>query len=166
MRFQIGDRVIYPAFGVGRIAAMVTKSFFEAESQLYYEVTGERSTVWVQVEEGTDRGLRRLSRPEDLAHYREVLRGRPADLDADARQRQVDQREKIRRGTLQDVCEVVRDLSGRGWRKPLNESDSGTLRRGSEALYQEWAAVSGVSVDEATTEVAGLLRQARQTYLA
>jgi RNA polymerase-interacting CarD/CdnL/TRCF family regulator len=58
--------VVYPAFAIGRIAGVVTKSLFEAESHLYYEVIGDRSTVWVQVDEGAARGLRRLTRRDEL----------------------------------------------------------------------------------------------------
>ena len=73
MPFKIDEQVVYPAFGIGRVAALVSKSFFEAESQIYYEVTGDRSTVWVQVDESAARGLRRLTRPDELAHYRDVV---------------------------------------------------------------------------------------------
>jgi RNA polymerase-interacting CarD/CdnL/TRCF family regulator len=164
MQFQIHDQVIYPAMGVGQIVGLVTKRLPPAESQQYYEVRGQRSTVWVQVDGGAGQGLRRLTRQDELPHFRRVLRGRPADLNADFRQRHLDQRDKIKRGTLQDLCEVVRDLSGRGWRKPLNEADASNLRRSSEALCQEWAAADEVSLEQATIEVNALLREGQHTY--
>lgn len=165
MRFQIDDQVVYPAFGVGRITGLVTKSF-EAESRLYYEVSGERSTVWVQVDEGAGHGLRRLTRKDELGHFRAILRGQPLRLNADFRQRQLDVRARLRSGTLQAVCEVVRDLSGRGWYKPLNEADSAALRRSSEALCLEWAAADCVTVGQATTEVNDLLLEGRRAHQA
>src|SRR3954470_17930997 len=96
MPFKIDEQVVYPAFGIGRIAALVTKSFFEAESQMYYEVTGDRSTVWVQVDESAARGLRRLTRPDEIAHYRGVVSGRPASLNQDHRQRQLELRGQLK----------------------------------------------------------------------
>jgi RNA polymerase-interacting CarD/CdnL/TRCF family regulator len=166
MHFQIHDQVIYPALGVGRIVGLVTKQLSTAESRQYYEVRGERTTVWVQVDEGDQQGLRPLTRQDELPHFRSVLRGRPADLHADFRQRQLDQRGKLRRGTLQDLCEVVRDLTGRGWRRPLNEADTVNLRRSIEALCLEWAAAADVPLAEATGEVHALLREAQQAYQA
>jgi RNA polymerase-interacting CarD/CdnL/TRCF family regulator len=166
MHFQIHDQVIYPALGVARVVGLVTQQADTAESRQYYEVRGERGTAWVQVEGGTAQGLRRLTRQDELPHFREVLRGRPADLHADFRQRQVDQRDKMRRGTLQDLCEVARDLSGRGWLKPLNEADAINLRQSVEALCLEWAAAQEVPVAEATAEVQALLREGQQTYAA
>ena len=72
MSFKVDDRVVYPAFGIGRVVALVPKSFFEAESQMYYEVTGDRSTVWVQIDEGSARGQTcsiRLLRPQEWSRH-------------------------------------------------------------------------------------------------
>src|SRR5713226_9303953 len=164
MPLKVDDRVVYPAFGIGRVAALVPKSFFEAESQLYYEVTGNRSTVWVQVDEGSARGLRRLTRQDELAHYRAVVGGRPVSLNQDHRQRQLDLRSQLKLGTMQGLCEMVRDLSARGWVKPLTETDSRSLRLSRESLCEEWAAADGVSLPQATAELTALLLEARHQY--
>jgi RNA polymerase-interacting CarD/CdnL/TRCF family regulator len=164
MTFQVNERVVYPAFGVGRVVGVVSKTFAEPEGRLYYEVLGERSTVWVAVEDSDARGLRRLTRREDLGQLRGVLRGQPAVLNADSRQRQLEVRARLRDGSMQSMAEVVRDLSGRGWHKPLNDSDLAALRRSSTALCEEWAAVMGVSPSQATTEVNGLLGEGRQSF--
>jgi CarD family transcriptional regulator len=162
--FKVDDRVVYPAFGMGRVVGLVTKSLMGAEAKLYYEVSGERSTVWVQVDQDSDRGLRRLTRQDELAHYREVVGSQPVVLNPDHRQRQNDLRGQFRLGTLQGLCEMVRDLSARGWVKPLSESDSLALRRSRDALLQEWAAADGILLTEASTELNGLLLTARQLY--
>lgn len=164
MRFEIGDWVVYPAFGVGKIVGVTTKAFHEAERHLYYEVTGDRSTVWVQVDESTARGLRHLTRQSELADLRTVLRGQPVALNGDFRQRRLDIRDQLRRGTLQAQCEVVRDLSGRAWRKSLSEGDLFDLNKTSDSLCREWAAANQVSVAEATTEVNAILLEARREY--
>jgi RNA polymerase-interacting CarD/CdnL/TRCF family regulator len=163
MPFKIDDRVVYPAFGVGRVVGLVSKSFFEADTQLYYEVLGERSTVWVQVNEGEARGLRRLTRKDELAHYRAILRGRPVALNSDRVQRQLDLRSQLKRGTLQDLCEMVRDLSAHGWHKPLGEADALALRKSQAALSQEWAAADRVTLPEATAAITALLQEARHS---
>jgi RNA polymerase-interacting CarD/CdnL/TRCF family regulator len=164
MPFQVDDQVVYPAFGVGRIVGLVTKTFLESEGRLYCEISGERSTVWVQVEGGAAHGLRRLTRKDELAHFRAVLRSRPLVLNPDFRQRQLDVRSQLRPGTLQGLCEVVRDLSGRSWLKPLNEADSATLRSSTDSLCREWAAADTVSIGQATTELNTLLLEARRAY--
>jgi RNA polymerase-interacting CarD/CdnL/TRCF family regulator len=135
-----------------------------AEAKLYYEVSGERSTVWVQVDPDSDHGLRRMTRQDELPHYRGVVGSQPVVLNPDHRQRQSDLRGQMRLGTLQGLCEMVRDLSARGWVKPLSESDSQALRRSRDALIQEWAAADGIPLTQASSELNGMLSAARQTY--
>lgn len=163
MRFDVDDSVVYSGFGVGRVVGLVSKRLVEPDARLYYEVEilGERTTVWIQVEESESRGLRRLTRKEELAKYCAVLSGRPAAVNADRLQRRTDLRTQLKRGTLQDLCEVVRDLSAYGWTRPLGEADSRALRKGREALCQEWAAAKGVPLADATTEINALLLEAR-----
>ena len=134
MSFEMNDRVVYPAFGVGRIVGLTAKTVGTAASQMYYEVSGDRTTAWVQVDEGEAGGLRALTRKDELGHFRAVLRGQPEAMNADFRQRQLAVRDQLKAGTLQSVCEVVRDLNGRSWVKTLNDSDLHTLRRSSNAL--------------------------------
>jgi RNA polymerase-interacting CarD/CdnL/TRCF family regulator len=164
MPFSVNENVVYPIFGVGRITALVEKRFAEEEARLYYEVTGAHSTLWVAVDEAQGRGLRRLTRAEDLAQFRAILLARPEPLNPDFRQRQKDVRSLLQRGRLQDICEVVRDLSGRGWLKPLSSYDAEALRKSSNSLYEEWAAVERFSLAEASVEVTGLLQQARRAF--
>lgn len=164
MTFEINDRVVYPAFGVGRIVGLTSKTLRAAESRMYYEVSGDRTTAWVGVDEGAAQGLRPLTRKDELGHFRAVLRGRPVAMNADFRQRQLAVRDQLKSGSLQSVCEVVRDLNGRSWVKTLNDSDLHTLRRSSNALHQEWAAADDITLAQATVEVNGLLRESRETY--
>jgi RNA polymerase-interacting CarD/CdnL/TRCF family regulator len=164
MPFKVDECVVYPAFGVGRVAGVVTKSFFAGDMLDYYEVVNDRSTVWVEVREASAKGLRRLTRKDELAHYRDVLRGRPTVLNQDPRQRQTDFRDQLRLGTLQALCEIVRDLSARGWVKPLGEYDAAGLRKGRDGLCQEWAAAAGIPLSEAIAEVNLLLLAARQSF--
>ena len=164
MAFNVNDRVVYPLFGVGRITAVVKKNYYESESLMCYEVTGQHSTLWVPVDEASARGLRRLTRPEDLEQFRALLRGQPAPLNPDFRQRQKDVRSQLKLGTLQAMCEIVRDLNGLSWTRPLVDYDAEALRKSLDALCQEWAAVERCSVAEANEAVTRLLEEARQAY--
>ncbi|MBL8056016.1 MAG: hypothetical protein JNK29_04925 [Anaerolineales bacterium] len=162
MSFQVGERVAYPAFGLGRVIARVTKSFFDAETQEFYEVAGEYSTVWVQVNEAEARGRRRLTRREELPRYQAVLAAAPAAVSADARQRQRDLAARLKRDTFQDLCEIVRDLSAYGRAAPLNAEDAAGLQKSRRWLCQEWAAAAGIPFEGATAEVDRLLEAGRR----
>ena len=164
MAFQVGDFVFHPAHGVGHIVRLEEKRFVREKARLYYEVSTPKSTIWVPVETYEAVGLRQVTAKYDLARYRSVLKSQPATLEKDHHKRQRELADRLKQGSFQAVCEVVRDLTARGWRKPLNEADGALLRRARENLCQEWAASKGVSVAEATQEVEDLLREARQAY--
>jgi RNA polymerase-interacting CarD/CdnL/TRCF family regulator len=165
MPFKIDENVVYSTYGVGCIVGLVMKQYLEAEARLYYEIAIGKSPMWVLVETSDPmNGLRPITRKANLAHYRDVLRSRPVSLTADPRQRRLEITSRLRMGSFLGMCEVVRDLSARGWQKPSGESDSALLRKALDALCQEWMASEGVSVLTATGEVNALLAEARQTY--
>lgn len=164
MRFQVNERVVYPACGIGRIAGLVTQQFANREAREYYEVEADKSTIWVAVEEAGAGGLRRLTGRAELGHYRDLLRGVPGPLLADGRQRRLDVSVRLKDGSFAALCEVVRDLSAHGWHKPLNEADSMTLRKTRDSLIEEWAAAAGISPQAAGEEVAALLAEGRARH--
>jgi RNA polymerase-interacting CarD/CdnL/TRCF family regulator len=163
MTFKIDDWVVHPQHGVGRIVKIDNRQFGPTTSGLYYEISLTNGTLWVQVD-STSGGLRKLTSKEDLARYREVLRSRPTTLNTNHRQRQIEIDDRLKQGTLQARCEVVRDLSALGWYKPLGEGNSTLLRAAHQALDQEWAMANGVSLRVATHEVEALLMEGKTLY--
>jgi CarD family transcriptional regulator, regulator of rRNA transcription len=167
MPYNVGDLVVHPAHGVGQIVRQELKRFApQVEASLYYEITIEKGVVWVPVEPHDANGLRPLVKPGALPQFRSVLRARPGALNQDRRLRQLELNTRLRPGTFQAMCEVVRDLTARSWKSPLGDTDVTLLRRVQDHLYQEWAMAEGVSVTEATREVQALLDESRQASRA
>jgi RNA polymerase-interacting CarD/CdnL/TRCF family regulator len=167
MLFEIDEQVVCSSLGVGRIAALVTKRFLEDEAHLYYEIVIGKSTVWLLADAArTVKGLRPVTPKAKLAHYRDVLRSCPVPLAQNFHQRQLDLLDRLRVGSFQDMCEVVRDLSARGWKRPPGEMDSALLRKTRDTLCQEWMVSDGISLLAAVSEVTALLGEARQTYFS
>lgn len=163
MAFKVDDWVVHPHHGVGRIVKIESRQFGSKTGGLYYEISLTNGTLWVQVDSSSS-GLRKLTAKEDLARYRDVLRSRPITLNTNHRQRQIEIDDRLRQGSLQARCEVVRDLSALGWYKPLGEGNSTLLRVAYQALNQEWAMADGVSLREASHEVEGLLKEGKSRY--
>ncbi len=164
MAFKVDDWVVHQKHGVCRVVKIEIRQFAAGDEHLYYEISIPNGTVWVQVDASSS-GLRKLTNKEDLARYRDILKGRPEKLNADYRKRQSELADRVRQGSLQARCEVVRDLSALGWDKPLGEQNSTLLRIAHQALYQEWAMADGVSLSEATQEVSALLQEGKSLYM-
>lgn len=166
MLYQVDDRVVHATYGVGRVVGVVTRQFTAAEARQYYEIALERSTVWVPTEAASSAELRLLTPKAELERYRVVLQSRPATLTADHRQRRLEITNRLKTGSLQTLCEVIRDLTARSWRKALNEMDAAGLRKAREVVCREWAAADGVPYLSAVQEIDALLLACRQKHLS
>jgi RNA polymerase-interacting CarD/CdnL/TRCF family regulator len=164
MSMKVGDTVVHPIYEVGQIVRLEERRFTGTEVRQYFEISTESTTLWIPAETCETLGLRRLTARADLATYRSVLKSRPISLDKDHSRRRRELAECLKQGSFQALCEMVRDLTARGWRKPLGETDARLLRRTHKSLCQEWAAVDGASVARATQEVDTMLLEAKRAY--
>lgn len=158
MPFKIGDVVVHPAYGLGAIVKIEEREFSDKGARLYYQVTLSKSTLWIPVKAAGGTGLRLATAGSELDQYRHLLKSSPVPLHQNHTQRQVDLASRLKEGSFQAMCEVVRDLTARGRGKPLGALDNATLQKTRESLFQEWATAAGVAPAEATKEVESLLR--------
>jgi RNA polymerase-interacting CarD/CdnL/TRCF family regulator len=161
--YSIGEWVVHPLHGLGQVMGLGRQQFAQTPAQSYYEIAIRRGTIWVAADTPLA-GLRGVTAKGDLPRYRTVLKSSPGLLDKHYHQRRGELQERLKQGTFQVKCEVVRDLTAYGWPRRLGEVDSAMLRRARESLCQEWAAAEAVTVAEATQEVEALLHEAQQVY--
>jgi RNA polymerase-interacting CarD/CdnL/TRCF family regulator len=159
------DWVVHPQHGVGRVVGLEERQFGAGPRQQYYQIAIHGGTVWVPVG-GGPRGLRPLTPRGELPKYRGVLRSRPSPLADDHRDRQVHLLERLQTSTFRARCEVVRDLAGLRWHKPLSEGSLLLLRTTHHEVCAEWAAAAGLTLVEATDEVDALLLEGRKAHEA
>jgi CarD family transcriptional regulator len=163
-QFNVGDFVVHPVFGVGHIAQIEEKQFSEKGARQYYKVILPRSTIWVPLEAQATIGLRLVTAKRDLDQYRSLLKSRSVPLKNKHSQRHVELASRLKEGSFQVTCEVVRDLTVAGWQKPLGRSDAVILQKTRERLLQEWTMAAGVSKTEAIKEIDTLLRATQPAY--
>ena len=160
MSFKIGDRVVHPRHGLGQVTKLAVKQFEPGEKRPFYEVSFPGSTLWVPVNLSTS-GIRKLTVKSEIDRCRRLLKAPATPLSNDPRLRQAELSTHLKLGTLTAHCEVVRDLTAHGWHKPLSGSVAAFLRTTLEVLCQEWAAVEGVTLSDATLEIESLLEKGR-----
>jgi RNA polymerase-interacting CarD/CdnL/TRCF family regulator len=161
MSFKVGDQVIHPRHGLGQVTGLAVKQFVEGEKRPFYEISFPGSTLWVPLNLSST-GIRKLTVKSEVAICRRLLQASPKPLNSDPRLRQADLRTHLKIGTLAAHCEVVRDLTADGWHKPLSGSMAGFLKATQDVLSQEWAAVEGISLSDATVEIESLLEKGRR----
>jgi len=164
MEFKPGDDVVHPNYGVGRIVRLEERELAASGLRWYYVLAINTATVWTPIQADGATTLRAVTRKEDLDQYRTVLSSRPVLLDRDYKKRQLDFSERLTHGSFRVMCEIVRDLSALGWRRPTGETDANVLKKVQDNLWREWAMATGQSVQEAIQEVEALLRAGRLVY--
>jgi RNA polymerase-interacting CarD/CdnL/TRCF family regulator len=157
MPFKRGDLVVLPAYGIGHISEIEEKNFSEQGIRLYYQIALLKRTIWIPVEAHQMSGLRLVIVKRDLDHYRSVLKSPPAVMEKNYRQRQLGLVSRLKQGSFQIICEVVRDLTAWSWRNPLGQTETTLLQKTRASLYQEWATAAGISTIEAIQEIDSLL---------
>ena len=165
-QFKVGDFVVHPVYGIGHIVQIEEKQFSEKVKRLYYRVALlPKHTIWVPVETYERTGLRSVTAKNELDQYRDLLKSRPVALPKKFDLRHLELTNRLKQGSFQVMCEVVRDLTVSGWQKPLGRSDAAILQKTRERLLQEWATSAGVSIGEAIKEINTLLRATQRVAL-
>lgn len=164
MEYQSGDNVVHPSYGVGSIARREERAVSGTDVQPYYVLIIGPATVWVPVRADGSTILRAVTARQELEQYRVVLKSRPGSLERDHHKRRAEIQARLKPGSFQSMCEVVRDLTALGWNRPIGESDASVLQHVRENLRREWAIAAGLPLPEATQEVELLLRAGREAY--
>ena len=161
MPIEVGDRVIHPWHGLGRVTSLVVKQFVEGEKRPFYEISFSDSTLWVPLSHASS-GIRKLTRKSEVTSCRQVLKSPAEPLENDYRLRQTELKNHLKEGTLTARCEVVRDLTAYYDHKPLSGSIATFLQTTLDVLCQEWAAVEKITPEEAAVEIHSLLERGKQ----
>lgn len=160
MAFQIGDKVVHWAYGLGEVIQLDEKQL-AGKSALYYVVKVKDLTLWVPIEEANTRKLRLPTAKTEFEGLFNILRGEGEVLSEDRMERKGQLTERLREGSLESICQLIRDLSAFGYKKKLNESDSQILARACKMLFDEWNLSLAIPVPVAERELDQLLEEGR-----
>jgi CarD family transcriptional regulator len=154
MHFSIGDKVVHPRYGPGRIAGAERREFL-AGRKLYYkiEIPTHELSVYLPRDKMAEIGVRPAMSHARLPRVLARLGSRPCGLSEDYRERQQAVCERLNTGLDMQVAEVVRDLAWRQRIDHLTKRDAELLAEGKSRLAAEMALVSGVELSEMTKRI-------------
>ncbi|NLF80468.1 MAG: CarD family transcriptional regulator, partial [Clostridia bacterium] len=110
--FSVGQKVVYPVHGAGIIEAIEQRVIL-GESRNYYVLkltTGELQ-VLVPVDSVGNTGLRCICSADTLNEVRQILGDPPSPWEDNWNRRYRMNMEKIKSGNIQELAEVVRNLT-------------------------------------------------------
>lgn len=158
MQFSIGDKVVHPHRGPGRIIDVERQEFL-AEAKRYYviDMPGSTLTVRIPVRKVDEVGLRPAMTREKLDRVLDILHDRPRRLPVDHKERQESVRIKIQTARPIPMAEAVRDLTWRGRSAHLTKTDTELLKLVQDFLAAEMALASDIEVSEANETIESVL---------
>jgi len=144
--FRVGEFVVYPAHGVGRILEIEEQEIAGAELELFViNFMRDKMTLRVPTAKIGNVGLRKLSEPALVERALEALNGYPRSLTAPWPDQAKEAESKINSGDIIAIAEVVRDL----YRPELRTE----RLAGEQHLYE-------AALDRLSREVAAVLHSA------
>ena len=109
--FDVGDYVVYPKHGVGRVIELQKSEIAGMALELYVlRFEKERMTLRVPTNKAESVGMRKLSSNKQMDEALETLKGKPRVKRTMWSRRAQEYEAKINSGDLVSIAEVVRDL--------------------------------------------------------
>jgi CarD family transcriptional regulator len=151
MQFSVGDKVVHPHHGPGRVVSVERRELMDGPKRYYViEIPGQGLTVYIPAGKADGAGVRLAMSQSRLPRVLSTLRSRPHPLPEDYRERQEQIGAQIKTRRVMELAKVVRDLTWHRKRAHLTQVDSQYLKQGRELLAAEMALVSGDAVSDAS----------------
>ena len=159
--FSVGDYVVYPTHGIGKVVDVAKEEIAGFQLQLFViNFAADKMTLRVPVDKAEESGLRKISTREKMQSAITTLRGRARAKRTMWSRRAQEYEAKINSGDPVSIAEVVRDLH----RNPDQPDQSYSERQMYEAalarLAHELALVEKIDPDAATERLENLLLKA------
>ena len=154
MQFSVGDKVVHPHHGPGRISSVERKELMDGTKRYYViDIPGRGLTVQVPVRRAREAGVRPAMAQSGLLKIMRTLGSRPSRLPEDHKERQEAVWAKLSTGRAIQLARVIRDLTWHRERAHLTRKDSEYLKIGQERLAAEMALVSEDPVAEVSQQI-------------
>ena len=151
--FNVGDEVVYPMHGAGKIESIEEKDIL-GEKQDYYiiRMPGEVK-VMVPTAKAADIGVRYIMDKETASNVFKVLSTDSTEMNLNWNKRYRDNMEKMKSGNAYEVADVVRNLSFKQKEKGLSTGEKKMLLNAKQILISELTLAENTNKDEMETLV-------------
>ncbi|MYD86829.1 MAG: CarD family transcriptional regulator [Acidobacteria bacterium] len=138
LQFEVGDKVIYPNQGLGRVERIETRTIMGTTCGFYsLRMASSDTTVLVPVDNVEDVGLRRAIEDHEVKKLFTLLGNGKIDSHQNWKGRFKDNSNKMRTGSLYDVVDVLKSLNHLSQSKNLSFREKRMLDRAKFLVVSE-----------------------------
>jgi CarD family transcriptional regulator len=151
--FKVGEKVVYPAHGVGVIEEMTTRKISGAEARFYsLRIIDSDMKILIPTTKAKSVGLRPVISKDMVTKVYKVLREKRVEVDqATWNRRYREYTEKIKTGSVLEIAAVLRDLFMLKGDKELSFGERKMLDTARNLLVKELA-IAKASTEEKIME--------------
>jgi CarD family transcriptional regulator len=161
LSFEVGDNVVYPKHGVGRVIEIQSSEIAGTKLELYVlRFDKERMTLKVPTAKAESVGMRKLSSEATLKDALLTLKGKPRIKRIMWSRRAQEYEAKINSGDLVSIAEVVRDLHRAEDQPEQSYSERQIFEAAISRLAREVAAMKNIDEPAAQREIESVLKAA------
>jgi CarD family transcriptional regulator len=158
--FKVGDRVIYPAHGVGEIIDQESQIIGGMQISVFViSFSKEKMTLRIPVARAAAVRLRHLSSREEFNKALDILKGKAKSSKGMWSRRAQEYETKINSGDLLAISEVVRDLYKNVEDPDRSYSERVIYESALNRLVGEFAAIENVDVKDAMESILDHIRE-------
>ena len=149
MRFEIGDKIVYPNHGAGTIIGIETKEILGDEKQYYImELPIGDMRVMIPIDKIDEIGVRGIIDEEEADQILALLKGDKSKMSQNWNRRYRANMEKLKTGDIYEVGGVVRDLTIRDEEKGLSTGEKKMLSNARQILISELVLAKDMDEEE------------------
>ena len=156
--FNVGQKAVYPCHGVGTIEGIQSCSVGGA-AQNFYVVKIHSTGVKVMVPTGSAKtvGLRAIVTTPEVSRVYEILKSPSKKTTTTWNRRFRALNEKLNTGNIQEIAEVLRDLSHLSTSKELSFGEKKMFEKAKQMLVSEISLAKNLGIDLVEEELNVLL---------
>ena len=164
--FEVGDYVVYPKHGVGRVIELQRSEIAGMQLELYVlRFEKEKMTLRVPTNKAEGVGMRKLSSDKTLKEALQVLTTKPKVKRTMWSRRAQEYEAKINSGDLVSIAEVTRDLFRADDQPEQSYSERQIFEGATSRLARELAAMEEIDEPAAQEKILEILRKAAPLHV-
>ena len=165
LEFVVGDYVVYPKHGVGRVIELQSSEIAGMKLELYVlRFEKEKMTLRVPTNKAESVGMRKLSSDKQMGEALTTLKGKPKVKRTMWSRRAQEYEAKINSGDLVSIAEVTRDLFRADDQPEQSYSERQIFEAASSRLARELAAMEKTDEPAALQKILAILNEHAPKY--
>lgn len=147
--YKVGQNVVYPMHGVGRIDAIQKKTILDKTTNYYMiKILQGNIKIMVPVDKADEIGLRPVISKREVNKVLNILKDKGGKIESDWKVRYQSNIDKIKTGSIYEIAEVVRDLYKKNKQKELSLMEKKMYENALNQIILEISIAKNIKYDE------------------